>query len=146
MSAKSKAPHLAESIIVERWWENAHDTYYIRLVPGKECTLIDIRAWVTLADGIPRPGKGFSCSVTHLPRLYAAIGKAMAKVRHLGLADDEIARVAQAIRANPSKSDRAFAEELGTSRATVRLAREVAHAPPEGRPGQGLIADDEAGE
>jgi hypothetical protein len=46
-------------------------------------------------------------------------------------------RAAEAIRANPGKSDRAIAAELGVGRATVQRAREVAHdEPPEERIGR----------
>jgi hypothetical protein len=89
-NARRKAPPIAEPKIIDRWWKNrAHDAVYVRLTPFKEHTLIDIRVWVTPADGITRPGKGFSCTVKHLPRLHAALVKAMAEARALGLIDDE---------------------------------------------------------
>jgi Transcriptional Coactivator p15 (PC4) len=89
-STRRKAQHLSEPIIIDCWWKNrAHDAVYIRLAPFKEHTLIDIRVWVTPADGITRPGKGFSCTVKHLPRLVDALTKALAKAREHGLLDTE---------------------------------------------------------
>ena len=89
-SARRKAPQLAEPVIIDRWWKNrAHDAVYVRLTPFKEHVLIDLRTWVTdPADGITRPGKGFACTAKHLPRLHAALGKALAQARELGLIDD----------------------------------------------------------
>jgi hypothetical protein len=46
------------------------------------------RTWHT-ADGKLKPGKGFAAEVRHLPRLAAAIAKAEAKARELGLVGDE---------------------------------------------------------
>jgi hypothetical protein len=87
-TARRRTPQIAEPVIIDRWWKNrAHDAVYVRLTPFKEHTLIDIRVWVTPADGITRPGKGFSCTVKHLSRLHAALGKAMAQAQALGLID-----------------------------------------------------------
>ena len=89
-SARCKAPQLAESIIIDRWWKNrAHDAVYVRLTPFKGHALIDIRTWFTDKEGISRPGKGFACRVKHLPRLVDALTKALAKARELGLIDND---------------------------------------------------------
>jgi hypothetical protein len=89
-TARRKAQHLSEPIMIDRWWKNrAHDAVYIRLAPYKEHVLIDIRVWVTPSNGITRPGKGFSCTAKHLPRLVDALTKALAKARELGLVDTE---------------------------------------------------------
>jgi hypothetical protein len=50
--------------------------------------VFDLRTWYT-ADGRLKPGKGFAAEVRHLPRLAAAIAKAEAKARELGLVGDE---------------------------------------------------------
>jgi hypothetical protein len=85
-----KASPLEAPIILDRWWKNrAHDAVYVRLAPFKEHTLIDIRVWETAADGITRPAKGFSCAAKHLPRLIAALNKASAKAKELGLLADD---------------------------------------------------------
>jgi len=92
LKTRRKAPQLTEPIIIDRWWKSrAHDAVYIRLAPFKEHSLVDIRVWVTSpADGITRPGKGFSCTIKHLPRLVDALTKTLSKARVLGLiADDE---------------------------------------------------------
>jgi hypothetical protein len=90
-SARRKAPQLAEPVIIDRWWKNrAHDAVYVRLTPFKEHVLIDLRTWVTdPTDGITRPGKGFACTAKHLPRLHAAIGKALSQAIALGLIEDD---------------------------------------------------------
>jgi hypothetical protein len=90
-TTRRRTPQIAEPKIIDRWWKNrAHDAVYVRLAPFKEHTLIDIRVWVTSpTDGITRPGKGFCCTAKHLPRLHAALGKAMAEARALGLISDE---------------------------------------------------------
>jgi hypothetical protein len=92
-NAKREALPLTEPIIIDRWWKNrAHDAVYVRLAPFKNMTLIDVRVWETgPSDGITRPGKGISVRVQHLARLHAALGKALAKARELGLIDDVVA-------------------------------------------------------
>lgn len=76
-NARRRAPQIADPIIIDRWWKNrAHDAVYVRLAPFKEHMLVDIRVWVTPADGITRPGKGFSCTIKHLPRLVDSLSKA----------------------------------------------------------------------
>lgn len=51
-------------------------------------SIIDLCTWYT-ADGKLKPGKGFAAEVRHLPRLAAAIAKAEAKARELGLVSDD---------------------------------------------------------
>ena len=50
--------------------------------------LADVRTWFPGDDGTLKPGKGFAAEIRHLPRLAAAIAKAEAKARELGLIDD----------------------------------------------------------
>jgi hypothetical protein len=50
--------------------------------------LADIRTWFPGDDGTLKPGKGFAAEIRHLPRLAAAIVKAEAKARELGLIED----------------------------------------------------------
>jgi hypothetical protein len=89
-NARRRTPQIAEAIIIDRWWKNrAHDAVYVRLAPFKEHTLVDIRVWVTPADGITRPAKGFSCTIKHLPRLVESLSKALARARTLGLLGDD---------------------------------------------------------
>jgi hypothetical protein len=87
---KRKASPLTEPIIIDRWWKNrAHDALYVRLAPYEGQSLLDIRVWITGSDGITKPTKGLSCRVKHLPRLHAALTKALAKAKSLGLLDDD---------------------------------------------------------
>jgi hypothetical protein len=86
-----KAPPLAEPVKIDSWWRNrGGDAVYVRLSSFKEHNLIDIRSWRADSQGISRPGKGIALAVKHLPRLHAAIGKALSRAIDLGLiADDE---------------------------------------------------------
>jgi hypothetical protein len=83
------ATALTEPITVAEWWKNRRGES-IRLVlnrfEGRD--IFDLRTWYT-ADGKLKPGKGFAAEVRHLPRLAAAIAKAEAKARELGLIDDK---------------------------------------------------------
>jgi Transcriptional Coactivator p15 (PC4) len=86
---RRKAPPLAEPVIIDKWWRNrAGDAVYVRLSSFEGHNLIDVRSWRADREGISQPGKGIALSVKHLPRLYAAIGKAMAEARARGLIDD----------------------------------------------------------
>jgi Transcriptional Coactivator p15 (PC4) len=83
-------PALAEPITVAEWWKNRRGES-IRLVlntfGGR--SIFDLRTWYTGDDGKLKPGKGFAAEVRHLPRLAAAIAKAVARARELGLIDDK---------------------------------------------------------
>jgi hypothetical protein len=82
------APALSEPITVAEWWKNRRgESIRVRLSIYEGHNLADIRTWYT-ADGSLKPGKGFAAEVRHLPRLAAAIVKAEAKARELGLIDD----------------------------------------------------------
>jgi Transcriptional Coactivator p15 (PC4) len=83
------APALAEPITIAEWWKNRRGES-IRLVLNQfqGRNVFDLRTWYT-ADGKLKPGKGFAAEVRHLPRLAAAIAKAEAKTRELGLVGDE---------------------------------------------------------
>jgi Transcriptional Coactivator p15 (PC4) len=52
-------------------------------------SIFDLRTWYTGEDGKLKPGKGFAAEVRHLPRLAAAVAKAEAKARELGLIGDK---------------------------------------------------------
>jgi Transcriptional Coactivator p15 (PC4) len=77
-----------EPITVAEWWKNRRGES-VRLVLSQfQGRNIFLRTWYT-ADGKLKPGKGFAAEVRHLPRLAAAIAKAEAKARELGLVGDE---------------------------------------------------------
>src|SRR5262249_12661362 len=72
---------LAEPIIVAQWWKKS---VRVTLTTYADRNLVDLRTWFT-ADGKLQPGKGFAADVRHLPRLAAALAKAVAKATELGL-------------------------------------------------------------
>jgi Transcriptional Coactivator p15 (PC4) len=78
-----------EPLTIAEWWKNRRGES-IRLVLSQfqGRSIIDLRTWYT-ADGKLKPGKGFAAEVRHLPRLAAAIAKAEAKARKLGLVGDK---------------------------------------------------------
>ena len=76
---------LAEPIIIAQWWKNrGGESVRVTLSTYADRNLVDLRTWFT-ADGKQQPGKGFAADVRHLPRLTAALAKAEAKARDLGL-------------------------------------------------------------
>ena len=76
---------LAEPIIIEQWWKNrGGDSVRVTLATYADRNLVDLRTWFT-ADGKLQPGKGFAAEVKHLPRLAAALAKAVARATELGL-------------------------------------------------------------
>jgi hypothetical protein len=84
-----KPTPLSEPITFAEWWKNRRGES-IRLVLNefKDRNVFDLRTWYT-ADGSLKPGKGFAAEIKHLPRLAAAIRKAEAKARELGLLGDD---------------------------------------------------------
>jgi hypothetical protein len=82
---------LSEPLTIAEWWKNrSGQAIRVRFSTYDGRNLIDLRTWYT-ADGRLQPGKGFASEVRHLPRLAAALIKAEAKARELGLitSDDE---------------------------------------------------------
>jgi hypothetical protein len=77
---------LDEPLIVGEWWKNrGGESIRVRLSTYEGHNLIDIRGWFTGDDGVLKPGKGFACTVKHLPKLVDVLAKAAAKARELGL-------------------------------------------------------------
>jgi hypothetical protein len=87
----TERPTLAEPIIVARWWKNrAHDEARLELLTLEGTNILSLRTWHTnKTDGITRPGKGFACSVKHLPKLAEVFAKATQRARDLRLIDDD---------------------------------------------------------
>jgi Transcriptional Coactivator p15 (PC4) len=83
------APALADPVVIAEWWKNRRGES-IRLVLNRfeGRNIFDLRTWYT-SDGKLKPGKGFAAEIRHLPRLAAAIAKAVATARELGLIDDK---------------------------------------------------------
>lgn len=86
----AKRASLTDPITVAVWWKNRRkDAIRVRLSEYEGHALIDVRTWFSGSDGKLAPGKGFCAQVKHLPRLVAALTKALIKARELGLVDDE---------------------------------------------------------
>jgi hypothetical protein len=86
---KRSGPTLDQPIVVDKWWKDRSGrAVYVRLSTFEGHNLVDVRTWFTDAQGISQPGKGFACTVKHLPRLVAALTKALAKSRELGLLNE----------------------------------------------------------
>ena len=78
-------PTLTQPIVVCDWWKNRRgESIRENLSTYADCNLVDLRTWFT-ADGKLQPGKGFAAEVKHLPRLAAALAKALTKATELGL-------------------------------------------------------------
>jgi hypothetical protein len=82
-------PTLSEPIVIAQWWRNRRgEAVRVRLSTFEGHNLIDIRTWHS-ADGKLVPGKGFAASARHLPRLAAALVKAVTRATELGLITDD---------------------------------------------------------
>jgi hypothetical protein len=82
----TECPTLTEPLTIAEWWRNRSGvSIRVRLSTYEGHNLLDIRSWHSGADGVLRPGKGFACTVKHLPRLVAEITKAQRKAVELGL-------------------------------------------------------------
>jgi hypothetical protein len=87
----TERPTLTQPIIIDRWWKNrAHDEARLELLTLEGTNILSLRTWHTSkTDGITRPGKGFACSVKHLPKLAEVFAKATRRARELRLIDDD---------------------------------------------------------
>jgi Transcriptional Coactivator p15 (PC4) len=90
VSARKRHAALIEPVTVAEWWKNrSGQTIRIRLARYENHEPVDIRTFITDADGKLRPSsKGFTCRVRHLPRLIKELNKAATKARELGLLQD----------------------------------------------------------
>jgi len=81
-------PVIADEIIVAEFKKNrAGESVRVVLRSYEGHNIIDVRTWYG-EDGKRRPGKGFACSMRHLPELARAIAKAESAARELGLIED----------------------------------------------------------
>jgi hypothetical protein len=84
------ASALSEPVKIAEWWKNRRgESIRVQLSAYEGRNLADVRTWYTGDDGTLRPGKGFAAEVKHLPRLAAALAKAEAQARELGLIDGD---------------------------------------------------------
>ena len=88
--AVGQVPTLPEPLTIGEWWKNRSGvSIRVRLSTYEGHNLVDIRSWHPSDDGVLKPGKGFACTVKHLPKLIAVLTKAVAKARELGLIEGE---------------------------------------------------------
>lgn len=88
----SPRPTLSEPVMIAKWWKNrAHDEIRLELSTYEGVNIVNLRTWHTKGDGITRPGKGFACSVKHLPKLAEVFAKATERAREMGLLAADIA-------------------------------------------------------
>ena len=86
----ARRPTLDEPVVISKFWKNRrHDAIVVSLSTYEGCNLVDVRTH-TMKDGhlVPTP-KGVAMVVRRLPDLAAAVMKALAKAKELGLIDDE---------------------------------------------------------
>jgi hypothetical protein len=85
-------PTLAEPVEIAKFWKNRQrrDAIVVSLSTYEGRNLISVRTYTTSQDGKMLPtAKGVSLVVLRLPELAAAVNKALAKARALGLLPDE---------------------------------------------------------
>ena len=91
-TATPRAATLAGPITIARFWKNRgrNESVHITLSEYEGHPLINIRVYSTGSDGIDRPTtKGIAMGIRKLPELVAAVAKALAKARELGLIPDD---------------------------------------------------------
>jgi hypothetical protein len=85
------APTLTEPVPIAKFFKSARDrTRHIRVeLSEHKGLLVNVRVWQTGSDGIDRPTvQGIALAVRKLPALAAALVKAEAKAKEIGLLDD----------------------------------------------------------
>ena len=86
----ARRPTLDEPVVISKFWKNRrHDAVIVSLSTYEGHNLVDLRTHA-MKEGrlIPTP-KGLAMAVRRLPELAAAVTKALAKARELGLIVDE---------------------------------------------------------
>ena len=87
----SQRPTPAAPVEVAKFWKNRrrNESVHVSLSEYEGHVLINVRTYATGTDGIDRPTpKGVAMGIRKLPELAAALTKALAKARELGLIDD----------------------------------------------------------
>jgi hypothetical protein len=85
---------LPEPIVISKFWKNRrrNESVHVTLSDYEGHCLINVRIYCTGSDGIDRPTpKGVAMGIRKLPELAAALIRAEAKARELGLIDEEAA-------------------------------------------------------
>jgi hypothetical protein len=91
-TATPRGVTLAGPITIARFWKNRgrNESVHVTLSEYEGHPLIGVRIHSTGSDGIDRPTpKGVSMGIRKLPELAAAVAKALAKARELGLIPDD---------------------------------------------------------
>jgi hypothetical protein len=86
----TRRPTLDEPVVISKFWKNRrHDAVIVSLSTYEGHNLVDLRTHA-MKEGrlVPTP-KGLAMVVRRLPELAAAVTKALAKARELGLLDDK---------------------------------------------------------
>jgi hypothetical protein len=87
----ARRPSLDEPIEIAKFFKNRRkDVIVVSLSTFEGRNLVDVRQHFTNEQGQMRPTqKGVAMVTARLPELHAAITKALAKARELGLVNDE---------------------------------------------------------
>jgi hypothetical protein len=91
MDVREGIPKLTEAIVCGEFWRNrGGESVRVQLREYQGRVLVDVRVHRTDTDGILKPTtKGVALSIRKLPKLTAAIGKALIKARELGLVEGQ---------------------------------------------------------
>jgi|GraSoiStandDraft_9_1057307.scaffolds.fasta_scaffold186345_2 Transcriptional Coactivator p15 (PC4) len=88
----SRPPTLPDPVVVDRFFKNRRrsDVIVTTLSTYQDKNIVDVRQYFTNDKGQLRPtSKGVAMGIGRLVELHAALAKALAKARSLGLLDDE---------------------------------------------------------
>jgi Transcriptional Coactivator p15 (PC4) len=87
----SRKPTLDDPIEIAKFWKNRQgEAVIVTLSTYEGRNLVDLRTHFTNKEGKLNPTpRGLSIVVLRLPELAAAVNKALAKARELGLLDPE---------------------------------------------------------
>jgi hypothetical protein len=87
----SARPTIPEPIEIAKFWKNRrHDAVVTTLSTYEGRNIVDVRQHEMSTDGrLLRTKKGVAMVVLRLPELAAAINKALAKAKELGLLDGQ---------------------------------------------------------
>jgi Transcriptional Coactivator p15 (PC4) len=92
---RAPIPSLSEPVPIAKFWKSARDRskhVRVELSQYEGHALVNVRVWLTGADGVDRPTmKGVALGIRKLPELAKALALAETKARELGLIQDEAA-------------------------------------------------------
>jgi hypothetical protein len=84
--APGRGRHLAEPLIVSRFWKNrAHDAIVTELSTYEGRVVVDVRQYAMHQGRLKPTHKGISIVVLRLPQLAKAINLALKQAKELGL-------------------------------------------------------------